>query len=171
MANKIKLIIPVITSVAAIICIILYLVTFNLYKDLVESSLISNLLALIGALLSILGILVSVSSLKGGKPDNRPLWGVGFASSISLLHLIFLMRVLISGFHIGCLGLWLPFSLLFFPLYLIMLVFYIFEVIFLFVGFIKDSKVVLLLSLKFFIVCCICFVLALLPDIPVLIFR
>lgn len=59
MANKIKLIIPVITSVAAIICIILYLITFNLYKDLVESSLISNLLALIGALVSILGILVS----------------------------------------------------------------------------------------------------------------
>lgn len=171
MANKIKLIIPIITSAAAIICIILYLVTFSPYKDLVLSDSVYNLLALTGALFSILGIIVSALSLKSGKPDNRPLWGAGFASSISLLHLIFLLRVLISGFHIGCLGLWLPFSLLFFPLYLIMFAFYILEVRFLFVGFIKDSKDALLRSFKSFVVCSICFVLALLPDILVLIFR
>ena len=176
MSDKIKLIIPFITSVTTIIFILIYLVCFDPYKDSLyfgfdKLGLLYNSLVLIAILLSLVGIIFSALSLQDGEPANRILWGIGFVLSISLLITTVLIRVLISGFHFSCFLLCLPFSLLFFPAYLAMIIFCFLGMICLLIGFIKNLKSMIVLSLIPFAMSVVNFVIIIVPDILVLIFR
>ena len=176
MSDKIKLIIPFITSVVTILFILIYLVSFDPYKDSLyfgfdKLGLLYNLIALTGILISIIGIVFSAQRFQDGEPKNRILWGIGFVLSLSSLFSMFLIRVLISGFHISCFLLCLPFSLLFLPAYLIMLLFFFLGIICLLTGFKKGSKPMIVSSRVPFALSVVNFLIIILPDILVLIFR